>query len=970
MLRLNEYFVIKRKKENKVRVVVFSICIVATAFLLSTSGAYAADPTEFLIPDQINDVPTGTSYGSAGSVLSQAFTPTRGNVTAVKVRSRIGGSFPPGGYDTTINIRSGSPLGPILGSATTHVDYSIVGTNLMVPFIFSPSVCVSPGQTYFIEWTTPSPTIMDWMGVDNAPYPGPYPGGNAWAGLAEYPTIDYCFITYAAGYLIDETAWVDLEFITRIEGGALRSAARSSFSNPNISSNLTFIDPNDVYSIQADVAVTDLVYNGDTPRALIHGFFYNDGMGNVRAEVAIGDSSSGLTATYSVGRCPDLNCTTYTPYTSGVLGPIILGETHTLSVSWNGGTQFTFKLDNNSPVSCPSTLPTSTPPIPFKAIGTHVTSGLGGFVSALFDNVYVNGNSTVYDDFSSSDGFINPTKWKHYTEERNQALEIVREQVTDGVYGMALRGYGSFVNNGLNLLDGQNVKELQADLTVEQLANTPLPPGNNPATPMAGLFGSFYNDGTSGAGGIGDIRALVGIRLIGTQPVGFFNIIRCTQANCNIYPTEYERLYYHEDPLAIGPDLVGKPHRVSLSYNQLLNKFTFGFDGRPTVPAPSDFTLPLPAYSGPPKVVRMGPLTRVAFFSGLSGDGYVSAQFANIGTVVDTDGDGVPDSIDNCPAVYNPPVASWKDINGQLHSNSQPDFDLDGFGDACDLCPQTPNDGGPCPPPVGGGSTSTSGPLITVTITYNGPNTYLVPPNCNSVVFNSNPSIPQNCRRIPPYVLTVVEEANGLGSPGGDWIAAKAGDSWTITCNLLEIFDEAALKTAGNVDITPMYTFFETDRGLDPAGNCVGVAQGDICVDTSQYKLFQGTIPAQPVSVATTAFKSVPIDIKPGTLPKTINLGSQGNIPVAILSTPDFNATTVNPYTVKLGAADVRKVGGKKSTLQESISDVNGDGLKDMIVHFDTQAMGLTKDAVQVCLTGETTSGIQFIGCNQIIIVP
>ena len=49
----------------------------------------------------------------------------------------------------------------------------------------------------------------------------------------------------------------------------------------------------------------------------------------------------------------------------------------------------------------------------------------------------------------------------------------------------------------------------------------------------------------------------------------------------------------------------------------------------------------------------------------------------------DSDGDGVADNIDNCPVVPNPPVASWTDINGVVHTNSQKDFDLDGVGDAC-----------------------------------------------------------------------------------------------------------------------------------------------------------------------------------------------------------------------------------------------------------------------------------------------
>ncbi len=56
------------------------------------------------------------------------------------------------------------------------------------------------------------------------------------------------------------------------------------------------------------------------------------------------------------------------------------------------------------------------------------------------------------------------------------------------------------------------------------------------------------------------------------------------------------------------------------------------------------------------------------------------------------------------------------------------------------------------------------------------------------------------------------------------------------------------------------------------------------------------------------------IDIKPGSDLNSINLGSNGTIPVAIFSTVDFDATTVDPLTVTLADASV-KVKGKGTAL-------------------------------------------------------
>jgi Tol biopolymer transport system component len=52
----------------------------------------------------------------------------------------------------------------------------------------------------------------------------------------------------------------------------------------------------------------------------------------------------------------------------------------------------------------------------------------------------------------------------------------------------------------------------------------------------------------------------------------------------------------------------------------------------------------------------------------------------------DLDNDGVLNAADNCPYVYNPVVASWTGIDNVTRTNSQRDTDLDGVGDECDNC--------------------------------------------------------------------------------------------------------------------------------------------------------------------------------------------------------------------------------------------------------------------------------------------
>ena len=84
------------------------------------------------------------------------------------------------------------------------------------------------------------------------------------------------------------------------------------------------------------------------------------------------------------------------------------------------------------------------------------------------------------------------------------------------------------------------------------------------------------------------------------------------------------------------------------------------------------------------------------------------------------------------------------------------------------------------------------------------------------------------------------------------------------------------------------------------------------------------------------------IDIKPGSDDNSINLKSKGVVPVAVLTTDDFDAGTIDPGTVLFAG-----VGPVRSTLE----DVDGDGDLDMLFHFKTQELVLDKNSTEATLT-------------------
>jgi hypothetical protein len=118
----------------------------------------------------------------------------------------------------------------------------------------------------------------------------------------------------------------------------------------------------------------------------------------------------------------------------------------------------------------------------------------------------------------------------------------------------------------------------------------------------------------------------------------------------------------------------------------------------------------------------------------------------------------------------------------------------------------------------------------------------------------------------------------------------------------------------------------------------------------------------------TRGVRTVAIDIKPGSFPNTVNLGSNGVLPVAILSDPDFDASGVDPITVSLASAQVRLKGN--GTAVSQVEDVNDDQMLDLVVMVTTEALVLAASDTSATLEGTTYDGLTVRGVDSIRIVP
>ena len=213
-----------------------------------------------------------------------------------------------------------------------------------------------------------------------------------------------------------------------------------------------------------------------------------------------------------------------------------------------------------------------------------------------------------------------------------------------------------------------------------------------------------------------------------------------------------------------------------------------------------------------------------------------------------------------------------------------------------------------------------------------------------------------------PFTVTSPPAGSVLSLGQPVTVLWTGGDpAWSVDVYLIELtpglpFAVAAL-VAGNVPNsgTASWTF--------PSSHPLGGP----CEHTYQFYVQEVTQITWTYGPRITVVCGIPvaIDIKPGSYPNSVNPRDHGVVPVAIITTPTFDATAVAPTSVKFGP-------NLAVAVRSAFEDVDGDGDLDMILHFRTQETGIECGDTAASLTGLTNSGqaikgsdsIRTVGCN------
>jgi len=324
---------------------------------------------------------------------------------------------------------------------------------------------------------------------------------------------------------------------------------RASFSDQ--------LDPSVINSIECDILVSAAsLDSGVDPQsfARVNGRFYNaqnsgTERGDIWAGLYIGNRGSGLEAWWIVSEATDDGGDTWDDKGSGSINVpgLSYNQSYTVKIDYNKVNEFTFTVAGVSN-SFPGPDKKGTEHTKYKALETivYTDGGAGnGYLSASFDNVYINDQVMVYDDFSAAP--LDHTKWDN--------LESVRE-IQNGKARLVSHSVGDKENTRLSLAD---ISPYTAATATVKSSNR-IDPGDRG---IARIDGFIYND-TFGPGNYNDYEGNIWASIyINYHGDGTLCAACYAERTLDAARTQFQELFYRQFNL---PIILDRAYRLSMRF--------------------------------------------------------------------------------------------------------------------------------------------------------------------------------------------------------------------------------------------------------------------------------------------------------------------------------------------------------------------------------------------------------------------
>jgi hypothetical protein len=227
------------------------------------------------------------------------------------------------------------------------------------------------------------------------------------------------------------------------------------------------------------------------------------------------------------------------------------------------------------------------------------------------------------------------------------------------------------------------------------------------------------------------------------------------------------------------------------------------------------------------------------------------------------------------------------------------------------------------------------------------------PFDCTITVENAGPGLPRNVVVTDDLVTSATSYTVGPASFTFEDGFAGPPNPCTATSPSGFSCELGTVPVGGSAIITVEITPGEGGDYLDQAEVTTDSTDADLTNNSDEFEV--------------RVFRPVEIDIKPGGGPNKVKLSPNTLVTVAILTTPDFDATTVDASSVCFGdAEDPTQRDCTEAHGTGHVEDVDRDGDLDMVLHYESLQTGIDLGDTQACLIGEDLDGIGIYGCDSV----